>query len=737
MIEIKRKQQSDFIKKMNKPVNIITQILLFTSVIFVMSCGSSSKDDNKGWTVYGGGSKRIQYSSLTEIDTNNVKDLKVAWTYHTNDAEPNSQMEDNPIIVGGVLYGVSPMLKLFALDPVSGKEKWVFDPFSGQKKKGINICRGVAFYQSPDNNNRIFYTVASSLYCINSSTGKPISTFGENGSIDLHNDLGRDISKLYVTSTSPGIIYKDLIIVGTAVSEEAAAAPGHIRAYDVQTGKLRWIFHTIPFPNEPGYETWDDKEAYKHIGGANSWAGFSLDEEKGIVFAPTGSASDDWYGGKRLGNNLFANSVIAIDAATGKRIWHYQTVHHDVWDKDLPAAPVLVTVSKDNKKIDAVVQVTKTGFIFLLDRVTGQPVYPVEERAVPTTTELTGDRLSATQPFPTFFKPLVRQRLIEADLNKNISDLSYQDIRKRLDSLKKGNLFTPPSKSPTLVFPGMTGGAEWGGPCFDPESGILYINNNEIPRVLTMVKAKEGETASGQTNLQVGKALFSNNCAGCHGVDRKGSGDFPSLIDINKKYNEPAFMTLLSSGRRRMPAFNQLNKGEKTAIASYILGITSAQKQKFIKSNNVDDPYLKIPFISSSSRPSKFETKEGYPAVSPPWGTLTAISLNTGKVIWKEPLGDYPELKAKGIHSGTENFGGPVVTAGGLLFIAATKDAKFRAFNKRSGELLWETDLPTAAFATPSIYEMNGKQYVVIACGGGKLKTKSGDAYVAFGLPSK
>ena len=311
---------------------------------------------------------------------------------------------------------------------------------------------------------------------------------------------------------------------------------------------------------------------------------------------------------------------------------------------------MLVTVTKDNKKIEAVVQMTKTGFIFLLDRTTGKPIYPVEERAVPTVTELKGDRLSPTQPFPTFFEPLVRQRLTEADLNKNISDSSYQDIRKRLDSLRTGNLFMPPSKKPTIIFPGMTGGAEWGGPCYDPTTEILYINNNEIPRVLTMIDAKEGETASGQTNLQAGKVLFGNNCAGCHGPDRKGSGDFPSLININKKYNESAFLNLLSSGRRRMPAFNQLKASEKTAIASYILDITSKQQKKFIKPNTVKDPYHKIPFISSANRPSKFETKEGYPAVSPPWGTLTAISLKTGKVIWKEPLGDYPELKARGIH---------------------------------------------------------------------------------------
>lgn len=720
---------------------IIRSCLLFMSLILIISCGSDQVP-NKDWKMYGGGNKKIQYSALNEIDTNNVSQLKIAWIYHTNDVEGNSQMEVNPIVVDGVLYGVSPKLKLFALDPVTGREKWTFNPFtdnsiSGKKKKGINNCRGVSYYDGGGNDQRLFYTAGSSLYCINSGTGKLINTFGENGSIDLHNDLGREVNDLYITSTSPGIIYKDLIIVGSAVSEEAAAAPGHIRAFDVHTGKLRWIFHTIPYPNETGYDTWDDKEAYKHIGAANSWAGFSLDEEKGIVFAPTGSASDDWYGGKRLGDNLFANCVIAIDAVTGKRVWHFQTVHHDVWDRDLPAAPVLVTVTKDNKKVEAVVQVTKTGFLFLLDRATGKPLYPVEERPVPTNTELLGDRVSPTQPFPTFFEPLVRQKFTVADLNRDIPDSSYQDIKSKLDSLRSENLFAPPSKHPTIVFPGMTGGAEWGGPCYDPVTEILYINNNEIPRILTMIDAKVGETASGQTNLQAGKVIYTNTCAGCHGPERKGSGDFPTLIDIHKKYDLSSFMNLLSSGRRRMPAFNQLKESEKNALASYVLNIVPEQSKKFIAPKKDIDPYHVIPYISSASRPSKFETKEGYPAVSPPWGTLTALSLKTGKVEWKIPLGDYPELKAKGIHSGTENFGGPVVTAGGLVFIAATKDAKFRAFNKRTGKLLLEADLPTGGFATPAVFEIKGKQYIVIACGGGKLKTKPGDAYVAFTLPDK
>jgi quinoprotein glucose dehydrogenase len=732
-------------------INVIVRDKFLVAVLIILaSCNQGSKESFKDWQVHGGSKTRIQYSSLQQIDTANVKGLQVAWEYHTGDAEQGTQIQANTILVDKVLYGVSPKLKLFAIDPASGKEKWVFDPSkdssrSNKKLQGINNCRGVSYYHGEQGKSRVFYGAGSLLYCIDVRTGKPIREFGDQGSIDLHNDLGRDVSHLSVTSSSPGMIYKDLIITGSSVSEEAASAPGHIRAYDVFTGKLRWIFHTIPHPGEPGYESWEDKEAYKHIGGANSWAGFTLDEEKGILFAPTGSAAYDWYGGKRLGINLYANCILALDAASGKLKWYYQTVHHDVWDWDLPAPPILVTLKKDGKEVEALIQTTKTGFLFVLDRNTGKPLYPIEERPVPTETDLKGEILSSTQPYPTFYPPFSRQVVTEAELNRTVPDSSYQVIRKMLASYKTGNIFNPPSKHPTIVSPGMQGGGEWGGPSFDPEEGLMYINANEIPRVITMAEVKKEQASTGQTNRQAGVTIYKTYCMSCHGEDRKGSGDFPALLNLDPKYNEEQFKNLLTTGRRRMPAFNQLNEEEKTAVATYILDIKSKQALKFVSKPKTLDPYLDIPYTSAPTvvnktmvgRPSKFETPEGYPAINPPWGTLSAINMNTGKLAWKVPLGDYPELKAKGIRAGTENYGGPVVTAGGLVFIAATKDEKFRAFHKRTGELLWETDLPACGFATPSIFEVDGKQYVVIAAGGGKMKTRSGDSYVAFTLKAK
>ncbi|HWB91710.1 MAG TPA: PQQ-binding-like beta-propeller repeat protein [Puia sp.] len=699
------------------------------------SCRSG--DDRRGsWPAYGGSPANVHYSALAQIDTSNVSGLQKVWEYHTGDGDSMSQIQVNALEIDGTLYGVTPRLKLFALDAATGLSKWVFDPAApvhgDTPKIAINVCRGVAYYRGSEQDQRLFYSAGSWLYCIDALTGTVIPSWGDSGRIDLHNDLGRDVKKLYVAGTTPGIVYKDLLIIGDRVDEEAAAAPGHIRAYDVHTGRLRWIFHTIPFPGEEGYNSWDDTAAYRHIGGANSWAGFSLDMKRGILFAPVGSASYDFYGGKRAGDDLFADCVLALDAATGKRLWHFQTVHHDVWDRDPPTAPIPVTIQKDGKTIPAVAQVTKSGFIFLLDRRTGKPIYPVEERPVPQDSALPGEKLSPTQPFPTGMPVYARQALTDSDLNTLVPDSSYQEIRRRLAGYHTGRPFIPPSKAGTVIFPGFDGGTEWGGPAYDPATGLLYVNANEMPWVLTMVDAKRGNNPI--TIGQAGRALYETNCMVCHGKDRKGGGNFPSLAGIGKKYNEDQFITLINAGRRMMPAFKRLSEEEKRALAAVVLDLKKGQGKPFVDTGKEpEDPYHQMPYVATGY--NKFLTKEGYPAVAPPWGTLTAIDLNKGVIAWKDTLGDYPVFKAKGIHTGTENYGGPVVTAGGLLFIAATSDAKMRAYNKRTGQLLWEADLPAAGFATPSVYSVGGRQYVVIACGGGKLQKKSGDSYVAFALP--
>jgi len=709
-------------------------IFLLLFLFFIASCSQTKKEYNT-WNNYGGNKENNHYSSLTEIDTNNVSQLQPAWIFNTGDADTvkHSQIQCNPIVVDSTIYLTSPTLKLFALHAGTGKKIWEFDPDSMSLNFVLNNSRGVTYWTDGKNDKRIFYVASSYLHCIDATNGQLIRSFGDSGVVDLHNDLGREVADLFVTATSPGIIYKDLYILGSRVDEGAAAAPGHIRAFDIRTGKLRWIFHTIPQPGEVGYDTWEDPEAYKHIGGANSWSGFTLDEERGILFAPTGSASYDFYGGKRKGKNLFANCLLALDAETGKRKWHFQFIHHDLWDWDLPAPPVLVTIEKDGKKIDAVAQTSKHGMVWLFERESGKPVYPINEMQVDAGTELIGEKVWPSQPMPTFIKPFVRQWFSANDINPYLPDSSIAKLKKDLEGYRYGKMFLPPGKKPAVELPGFDGGAEWGGPSYDPQTGLLYVNANEMGWVVTM-RDVPPEPPRKENYGQAGLRLYQKYCISCHGADRKGTGNFPTLINVQERYHDTDIMSLLSAGRRMMPSFNYITKEEKEAIVSYILDSKKDQGKDFIRSAQPQDAYRNVPYAMTGY--NKFLSPEGYPAIAPPWGTITAINLNTGEHVWKTTLGEYPELKEKGIPpTGTENYGGPVVTAGGLLFIAASRDGMIRAYNKVNGKLLWEYKLPSPGFATPSVYEVNGKQFLVIACGGGKLGTRSGDAYVAFALP--
>jgi quinoprotein glucose dehydrogenase len=419
----------------------------------------------------------------------------------------------------------------------------------------MNVCRGVIFYTDDKDNKRIYYAAGAKLYCINAITGEPITTFGSKGGIDLHQDLGLNAQHLYVAATSPGIIYKNLIIIGTRVAEEMPAAPGDVLAYDVYTGHLQWIFHTIPHSGESGFNSWKDSTAYLHVGGANAWAGFSMDEEIGIVYVPTGSAVYDFYGGLRLGNNLFVNSLIVLNANNGKEIWHYQTIHHDVWDRDLPTAPALLTLNLNGRKIDAVAQPTKTGYIFLFNRLTGEPIFPIHEQPVPAVSLLKGEMLSTTQPVPVLPVPFVRQSLTKNNLNHLVPHSSYNDIAKRLSCYQSNHMCSPPSGQGTIIFPGFDGGAEWGGPAVDPLTGILYINANEIPWVLKMLPITF-KNNNHETMLQAGIRLYQMHCMSCHGATMQGSGNYPSLKHLFQKYELQSFIQFISSGRRMMPFFN-------------------------------------------------------------------------------------------------------------------------------------------------------------------------------------
>lgn len=707
-----------------------------------MAAVQSPQTDRYGnWTEYGGTHENIKYSSLAQIDTSNVHRLKVAWIYHSENRDSTkfgSAMESNPIVINGVLYVASPTLKLCAVDAATGREKWKFDPSDPLQNKtwpirANHMCRGVSYWTDGAGDHRIIYTAGPFLFAVNALTGKLISTFGTDGGVDLRTGLDRDPGKMSVALTSPVKIYKNTIVAGCGQGGDDT--PGHIRGFDVVTGKQKWIFHTIPYPGEKGFHTWKDPEAYKTKGSTNPWSGFSLDEKRGIVFTGTGNPTNDFYGGGRLGNGLFGNSILAIDANTGKLIWHFQTVHHDVWDMDISSPPVLVTLNRGGKKVDAIVQSTKMGFLFVLDRLTGKPVFPIDEKPVKTNGAVAGEILSPTQPFPRFPKPFVRQVLTEKDLNRLVPDSSYQDIKRRFHSYRSEGIYTPPSERGTVILPGYDGGGEWGGPAVDPRTNILYVNANEMTWVLHLVKAKQSEKTNNLTNREAGQTLYSRTCIACHGPERKGGGEggIPSLIGLNKKYTTTQFMEFISSGKGRMPGFGYLSAEEKKAIASLILELTDEQDKPYAGPSLTDSQPAGPDYHSTGYH--KFLTKEGYPAISPPWGTISAIDLNTGQYKWKIPFGEFEELKKKGIPAtGRENYGGPVVTAGGLLFIGASADGKFRAINKRTGKILWEYDLPAPGVATPAVYAIDGRQYVVISAGGSKWEKKKSDAYIAFAL---
>jgi len=715
--------------------------------------------DNTGWRTYAGSKAGNRYSSNTQITPGNVAQLQVAWRYSTNDKDPEnrSQLQCNPIVVDGVLYGTSPMLKLFAVDAATGASKWTFDPFDqanqGKDKfSAFNVNRGVTYWQDEvGTDKRILYSVGSRLYAINAQNGRAITSFGQQGFIDLRQNLDQENTEnAYVAGTTPGIIYKDLFIWGMRLSEGADALPGHIRAFDVRTGERRWIFHTIPHPGELGYDTWEDHQAWKRIGAANNWAGMSLDEKRGIVYVPTGTASPDFYGGVRKGQNLFANSVLALDAATGKYIWHYQVIHHDLWDRDLPANPNLVTVNHKGKKIDALAQITKHGYVFLFDRTNGKPLFPINEVPVPAS-DLAGEKTWPTQPIPTLPEPFARQKFGPEDVT-DISPETHRDMLEKYYKVKHRSMFAPPSKEGSWIFPGFDGGGEWGGAAVDQESGIMYVNSSELPWALTMINVPKKDIAD-QSLKGVGKAVYNQYCLSCHGPELKGNGpSYPTLVNIGNKYSREQVNKIIQNGRNMMPSFREIPAKEKEALLAFLLNKSSSEsvladnKPGGSEASNAKEPTTsantpaaraiqdEIPYTMTGY--NRFVDKDGYPGIKPPWGTLNAVDLNSGKLLWKVPLGEYDELTKRGLPStGTENYGGPLVTKGGLVFIAATKDSKIRAFDKKTGKVLWEAKLPVPGYATPATYSVADRQYVVIACGGGKLGSKSGDEYIAFALP--
>ncbi len=687
---------------------------------FVLCCvaGLTAVATAADWPHYGGGPDRLRYSPLAQVNAGNVTGLRVAWTYDTRDAFEGSEMQCQPVEAHGLLYATSPKLRVFALDAATGVERWSFNPNADLKSKTRTRIRGLMYWERGDE-RRIYFAARQWLYALDARTGKPVPGFGKDGRIDLRDGFERDPRTLSVGLNTPGVFYRNLLIIGSIVPEGLPSAPGDIRAFDVDTGARKWAFHTIPHPGEPGHETWPP-DAWTYSGGANAWSGLSLDERRGYVYAATGSASYDFYGANRPGDNLYANTILCLRADTGERVWHFQAVKHDIWDRDFPSAPSLLTITHDGARRDVVAQIAKNGRVYVLDRDSGQPLYPMQE-VEPPASDVPGERTAPKQVLPTLPPPFTRQRFTE-DLITKRTPAAEQAVRAVWQALRKGGEFDPPSTQGTILFPGMDGGGEWGGTAFDPASGLMYVNANEMA---WRVKLSERPMPDGAP--ETGKALYERHCAACHKADLKGQPpEFPSLVGIAERRSIDEIGDVVDDGGGRMPAFASLHGAARRAIVQYVVNGTSETVRG-------DAP---TPFDMRYSLDGyvRFTDPDGFPAITPPWGTLTAIDMNRAAIAWQVPLGEVPGSGLS--NTGSENYGGPVVTAGGLVFIGATNyDRAFRAFDAKSGAVLWQTTLPAAGNATPAVYEVGGKQYIVIAAGGGKWGAPSGGSYVAFALP--
>jgi quinoprotein glucose dehydrogenase len=704
-------------------------------VVLLLGCSDFGAKDEvdtrnsfRSWEVYGGDLKGTHYSELDQVNRDNVAQLQVAWRYHTRDTKKNIQtaIQCNPIIIDRTIYITTPKMRAIALNAKTGSELWVFNPWDGDEEEGFGMSRGLTYWQNGED-QRLFYGVGYFLYALNAKTGRPILEFGKEGRIDLRKGLGRQ-EMPHASSRTPGIVYKNTIIIGSAVGEgPTPGAPGHIRAYDVLTGKRKWIFHTIPKPGEFGYETWSP-DSWKTNGGANNWSSFTMDSERGIVYFGTGSPSYDHWGGNRLGDNLFGNCIMALDAETGERVWHFQVVHHDLWDFDIPCAPTLVTIMKDGEKVDALAQPTKMGHLFLLNRENGQPIFPINEKTVPQST-LPGEKSSPTQPFPISSLIYTQQDFDEGDIT-DLNEKATEYVTEALKGISPADMFTPPGLQPTVMLPQFNGGSEWPGAAFDPATNTLIINASSEAEWISMVKSKtERETTMGE----LGQHLYSTSCTSCHAMNQIGLS-MPNLQGIKSRMTKSEFADLLENGRGQMPSFKTLSDIDKKAIMAW--AFEEGEDEKVVLEEDEDNWRNEIPYVGTGHW--DFRDPEGFPVNKRPWGTLNAIDLNQGKIKWQVPLGTYPELEAKGLKpTGTFNIGGPVVTAGGLIFIGAAMDERMHAYDKDTGALLWEFQMDAGGYATPSTYEIDGRQYIVIAAGGGgKPGTKTGDSYYCFALPN-
>lgn len=723
-------------------------LALPTSATAQEKAGSAAQPDTRhsAWKDYGGSSDSAQYSSLAQINRANVSKLRVVWTYPTGDG---NKYLFNPIIVDRTMYVLAHDHSIVALDAASGKQLWIHpsDP-----KISLITNRGINYWESADRSDRrLIFAAENSLQELDALTGESIRNFGQQGRVDLREGLGRDPQTLrLVQSTTPGRVFENLIILGSATNEEYESGPGDIRAYDVRSGRQVWTFHTVPHPGEFGYDTWP-KDAWKTVGGANAWSGLSIDEKRGVVFVPTASPKYNFYGANRSGANLFGDCLLALNARTGKLIWYFQMVHHDIWDYDNGTAPMLLTIRHDGNVVDVVAQAGKEGFVWVFNRETGEPLWPIEERAVPRS-DMPGEVTWPTQPFPSNPPPFARQSFTVKDLNPFMEPEERERFRKQMDGARNQGLFTPPSVTDTVEMPGNNGGANFQGAAIDPQHGTLFVVSKDLPSMLKLELNAAEHAAADSSAEEKGHAVYQSACRLCHGADRAGQPPaVPALVDIGSRLPADQIGAVVTHGRGLMPAFSKLSDADLDSLSAYLFHPERASAQ--LAAGGSAPPAK----TSTALPPEQLHyrssfgfmfTSSGLPAITPPWTTLTAYDLNEGKITWQVPLGEVPELAAKGIKDTGSHFPkvGPVATAGGLVF-TGTRDRKVRALDSSTGKVLWEAELDAALEGMPAVYEVAGREYVVF-CAAAQATTHTHDlpehpaeqsripgAYVAFALP--
>ncbi|MCX6955578.1 MAG: PQQ-binding-like beta-propeller repeat protein, partial [Verrucomicrobia bacterium] len=674
------------------------------------SAGNPEPAAMRTWTVSHGDAGARRYSALTQINKSNVKELREAWTFRSGDGSGNIQC--NPIVVDGVLYVPTVGHALVALDATKGTELWRFKvPPSGGGLSDVPARRGQVFW--PGENGaapRLVFACGNWVYAVDPKTGKPIEGFGQGGRTPLPTG-----------GSGVGVISHGTYIV--------AGFSGDVYSFDLRTGEQLWRFHTIPREGEYGAETWQGSSKQ----GANPWGGLSLDEARGIVFVAVGAPRPDFLGVDRLGDNLYGNCVVALEAKTGKRLWHFQNVRHDIWDVDNPAPPSLVTITRDGRKVDAVVAVTKLGNMLLLDRVSGKPVFPFRLRRAPAST-LPGEVTAPYQPDIELPEPLTYPE-IKADQITERTPAAHEFVKKQVERGTMG-WFEPPTEAKPMLYRSSRGGAEWTGGSIDVPTGRLYVTSNNVLSKATVYRLDELERDPSKPPTE-GEKYYQQVCAPCHGPTRLGLGMVPPLVGLRHRMTDAEVIAQIKNGKGLMPPQPlppnpPMTEQQQRDLLDFLMRRNQPLPKRAAPTADGRPAYFTVPY--------KFiEDDEGYPGVKPPWGLLNCVDLNTGKILWRVPLGEYPELKKRGVPpTGMENFGGPTVTAGGLVFVGGTRDELFRAFDKDTGAELWSAKLPLAGTAPPTIYEVGGRQFVVIAAsGGGKIGGPTGDAWTAFALPEK